>query len=498
MQLSVFNLYVADFPDPGDVLVHNTLSGAYVVLPRDVLSVLEHRAGAGLARTETPELAELAELTETLAELADPDVGVLVSSREAEERDYRDWLEGQRAQPDMRAMIAVNRACNFACSYCCQADVMDGSVMAPAVASASADWLADRAVEIGAERLHVTFVGGEPLLHPDRIVALASRLRARLDARAGARVALTIGLITNGLFLDEDMVRRLEPHGLTVAQVTLDGDERSHSRSRISRRGEDTFARIFANVMAASRRIRIALNGNYQPDTVAGFAPLIRRLAAADFGREHSISFTPALAFLGAPSDGGSGQCTWSRSAHGHRVALQDEMLRHGYHPIDLHVIGPCSFHQHHMYVVDVDGTLLKCPGFLGHAEWAIGHVAGGLGPRYRELLGVDTGSTCGGCAHRPNCAGGCIANALLRGGRPGTPYDASLAEHHCEIDYLQAAAAHGLPRAYLLSTTASVAGAIAAFPPPPVTLPTHGEGASAPIVSPKRGRRSAALHVMS
>jgi uncharacterized protein len=512
MQLSVFNLYVEDFPAPGEVLVHNTLSGAYVVLPRDLVAELEQRAGGTphdqpeTARNETPGARAL---DGALDELSDPDVGVVVASRDQEERAYHDWLEGQRALPDMRAIIAVNRACNFACPYCCQADVMDGSVMTPVVADASAAWLAARAIAIGAQRLHVTFVGGEPLLHPERIVALARRLRALLDQggdrRAGVPgdgrgIALTIGLITNGLFLDEDMVRRLEPHGLTIAQVTLDGDERTHSRSRISRRGEETFARIFANVIAASRRIRIVLNGNYQHDTIAGFAPLIHRLAAADFGREHNIAFKPALASLGAPAGSGSGQCTWSRSDQGHRVALQDELLRHGYRPPDLHVIGPCSFHQHHMYVVDVDGAILKCPGFLGHPEWAIGHVDGGLTARYRELLAVDTSGTCGGCAHRPNCAGGCIANALLRGGAPGTPYDSSLADHHCEFDYLQTAAAHGLPRAYLMSTAGSVDDAMAAFPAPPAALPTHGvddEPVSSAKVAPGRGRRSVSLPVM-
>ncbi|HWN69225.1 MAG TPA: radical SAM protein [Haliangium sp.] len=502
----MFNLYVEDFPDPGEVLVHNTLSGAYVVLPRELLSTLEQRAGG--PSLEGPETARNETLA-TLDELSDPDIGVVVADREQEERAYRDWFEGQRALPDMKAIVAVNRACNFACSYCCQADVMDGSVMTPAVADASAAWLAARAIAVGAQRLHVTFVGGEPLLHPDRIVALASRLRALLDQGGegrgdgggnGRAIALTIGLITNGLFLDEEMVRRLEPHGLTIAQVTLDGDERTHSRSRISKRGEPTFARIFANVIAASRRIRIALNGNYQRDTIAGFAPLIRDLAAADFGREHGISFTPALASLGAPAGSGSGQCTWSRSDHGYRVALQDELLRHGYRPLDLHVIGPCSFHQHHMYVVDVDGAILKCPGFLGHAEWAIGHVASGLTGRYRELLSIDTASTCGGCAHRPNCAGGCVAHALLRGGEPGAPYDPSLADHHCEFDYLQTAATQGLPRAYLMSTAGSVDDAMAAFPAPPVTLPTHGPDdgpISSTNVAPRRGRRSVSLPVM-
>jgi uncharacterized protein len=507
MQLSVFNLYVEDFPAPGEVLVHNTLSGAYVVLPRELVSALEQRAGdAPHDRTETARNETSGALDGTLDDLSDPDVGVVVASRDQEERAYRDWLEGQRALPDMRAIIAVNRACNFACPYCCQADVMDGSVMTPATADASAAWLASRAKAIGAQRLHVTFVGGEPLLHPDRIAALASRLRALLDQGDhgrgdGRSIRLTIGLITNGLFLDQDMVRRLEPHGLTVAQVTLDGDERTHSRTRISRRGEATFSRIFANVIAASRRIRIVLNGNYQHDTVAGFAPLIRQLAAADFGREHSISLKPALASLGAPAGSGSGQCTWSGSDQGYQVALQDELLRHGYRPLDLHVIGPCSFHQHHMYVVDVDGTLLKCPGFLGHPEWAIGHVGGGLTERYRQLLAVDTDSTCGGCAHRPNCAGACIANALLRGGAPGTRYDSSLADHHCEFDHLQGAAAHGLPRAYLLATAGSVDDAMAAFPAPPAALPVHGvddEPVSSAKVAPRRGRRSVSLPVMS
>jgi uncharacterized protein len=507
MQLSVFNLYVEDFPEPGETLVHNTLSGAYVVLDREAAAVLE-KCDRG-SPLEEPER----QLIDAL-ELADPDMGVVVTSRADEERAYRAWLDGQRARPELSAIVAVNRACNFACTYCCQADVMDGSVMTPDMAHRTADWLAARALEIGAQRVNVTFIGGEPLLHPERIMTLARQLRARLQAHGadtspgtspGSASApapeLAIGLITNGLFLDEDMVSRLLPYGLAFAQVTLDGDEHTHDRSRISKRGEATFGRIFANVMAASRRIRIGLNGNYQDDTIAGFAPLIRKLAAAGFGREHGFSFSPALAVLGAPADSGSGQCTWSRSDHGHGVALHDELVRHGYQPTRLHHIGPCSFHEHHMYVVDVDGTLFKCPGFLGHPAWAIGHVRGGLTERYRALLDLDTSSTCGDCAHRPSCGGGCIANALVRGSRPDAPYEPSLADLHCEFDYLEAAASHGMPREYLLATSASVEQALAAFPAPPVALPAPSPIDQHPAIPngfPQRGRRSTALHITS
>lgn len=505
MQLSVFNLYVEDVPEPGEILVHNTLSGAYVVLDREAAAVLE-KCGRGLALDE----AERRLIDEL--ELADPDMGMVVTSRAGEERAYQDWLESQQAQPDLTAMVAINRACNFACPYCCQTDILDGSVMTPSLCRGTADWLAARAIEIGARRVHVTFVGGEPLLHPERITSLASELRARLqaggvDGRPGSRPGsvpgavpeLTLGLITNGLFLDDEMVSRLLPYGLAVAQVTLDGDEHTHERSRVSKRGQPTFARIFDNVIAASRRVRVTLNGNYQHDTIAGFAPLVRKLAAAGFGREHGMSFSPALAILGAPADSGSGQCTWSRSEHAYGVALHDELVRHGYRPPRLHSIGPCSFHDHHMYVVDIDGTIFKCPGFLGHPAWAIGHVSDGLTGRYRELLALDTSSTCGGCAHRPSCGGGCLANALVHGSQPGAPYDSSLADLHCERDYLEAATAHGMPREYLLATSASVEQALAAFPAPPVALPAPPSIDQHPAVSnrtPQRGRRSAALHI--
>jgi uncharacterized protein len=496
MQLSMFNLYVEDVPERGEILVHNTLSGAYVVLDREAAAALD-RCGRGLALDEADR-----RLIDEL-ELADPDMGMLVASRADEERAYHDWLASQQAQPDLTAMVAINRACNFACSYCCQSDVLDGSVMAPSMARQAADWLAARALEIGARRVHVTFVGGEPLLHPERIIALASALRARLqapgvDTAVADAPALTIGLITNGLFLDDDMVARLVPYGLSVAQVTLDGDEHTHDRSRVSKRGEPTFARIFDNVMAASRRIRITLNGNYQRDTIAGFAPLVRKLAGAGFGREHGITFSPALAILGAPADSGSGQCTWSRSEHAYGVALHDELVRHGYRPPRLHSIGPCAFHDHHMYVVDIDGAIFKCPGFLGQPAWAIGHVRDGLTARYRELLALDTSSTCGGCAHRPSCGGGCIANALVRGSQPGAAYDPALADLHCEREYLDAAATHGMPREYLLATSASVEQALAAFPAPPVALPAPPNvlAPALPKDPPRRGRRSAALRI--
>ncbi|ACY16772.1 radical SAM/SPASM domain-containing protein [Haliangium ochraceum] len=474
MQLSAFNLYAPGVPDEDDVLVHNSFTGAFVVLERALLEALEH------ADPHAPLAPALRQRVED-AELSDPDIGVLVADGDDEARAYRRWFEAQRSERAMHSIVAVNRACNFACTYCCQAQVMDGAVMKPETARQSARWLAERARQIGADSLHLSFVGGEPLLHPARIETIMSALADELADELPVRMSL----ITNGALLDEDMLTRLLAHGLCSAQITLDGDAHSHGRTRVSKRGEATFERIFDNLMRASRRIHISLNGNYQPDTIDGFGPLVRALAEADFGRAHSIAFSPALATLDAPAGSGSGACTWSQSQHGYRVALYDTLVAHGYHPHRLSSVGPCAFHKHHMYVVDVDGTLLKCPGFLAHPEWGIGHVERGLDGRYQRLLALDLDATCDGCAHRPNCSGGCVANALLAGGTPDTPYDPALAEHHCEIEYFQAMSPHALPREYLMVARADPLAALAEFPPPPLPLPERA------------GQRSPALRVL-
>lgn len=473
MRASTFNLYIDDFPQAGQRLVHNTFSGAFVVLEGERMSVFEQvLAGQELGPEARAVIADEA--------WTDADIGIVVE-RDADERaDHRAWFEEQRARRVLQAVVCINLTCNFACGYCCQADVMDGSVMSHATIEQTADWLAARARVIDAERVQVFAVGGEPLLYPERIKALCARLCARIEPLG---VDFGLGLITNGYYLGPEMVRELLPYGLESAQVTLDGDRTTHACSRPSKRGEDTFQRIFDHIIAASRHIHIAVNGNYQAHTVAGFEPLIAELARAGLGREHQIAFAPAFEMLGAPAGSAAGACTWSASPHGYRVALHDRIVAAGYPTPPLESVGPCGFHSHHLFAVDPLGNLFKCPGFLGHPEWRVGHVASGLGERYEALVRWDALGSCGECAHRPNCAGGCVADATLKSGALRT---------QCDESYLHGVAGHAVPRAYLLATHDDRAAAAARFPAPPRPLP---EPLAEPI--PARGVHSGALRVI-
>jgi uncharacterized protein len=448
VRLSAFNLYVSDFPQPGTTLVHNTFSGGFAELPAAALDALR-KADAG--RALEPGEHDLIDPA-----LADPDVGIIVEDRQTEERAYRAWYEDRRTRSDeMAVIVSTTFACNLDCTYCCQSDVLDGTNMKEGVAADTARWLGDRALEIGARRLRLTFVGGEPLLHPARIEEMVREVRARV----GDRVRVAMHLITNGVFLTRELVDRWLPLGLESAQVTLDGDETTHSITRRSKkRGEDSFAGIFRNVIDVCRLIRVTINGNYTDETTSGFVPLVKKLAAAGFPRGGKINFSPALAALGAPTDASYRSCNWSGSQPEMVIALSDEVRRNGFDSGDPMVVGPCGFHQRHTYAIDPSGHIYKCPGFLGHPEWAIGRVDSGLGPRYETLAGMNPQRECGSCAHRPDCAGGCVAAVWMASGRAEGV--------NCEISYFDKYTRHLVGRRYAMASAETVAEAVTLFPP--------------------------------
>lgn len=455
MRLSAFNVYVADQPERGMTLVYNSFTGAFAALDDAVLAVLR--------KADRGEELPAAERALVGAELLDEELGVVVDSREAEERAYREWFARKYAEADLlRVVVSTTFACNLDCTYCCQADVLDGKTMAPLVGAQVAAWLAQRALDVGTKRVELVFVGGEPLLQPGRIEQIVGDIR-RLVGASG--IDVRFGLLTNGVLLERDLVARWKPLGLAWAQVTLDGDETTHSLTRRSRRrGEDTFAASFRNVVAAAELIEISINGNYQPATAHGFPALVGKLAAAGLPPGSRVRFTPALTALGAPSDAASGSCTMGGSAPELMIPLADAVLGAGFDPGDLYKVGPCGFHDRHQFAVDPDGNVYKCPGFLGHPEWAVGHVASGLTPRYERLLGLDPQRQCGPCPHKPDCAGGCLAAEWLKTGQA--------AGVNCEYEFFARQKEAALPRMYALATAETRAEALARFPAPGTQLP--------------------------
>ncbi len=465
MPLSTFNQYLQNYPADGKILVHNTLSGAYVVLEADEMRLLRE-----IGHEEQPEHCREIRIKH---DLDDTNVGVFVTSLAQEEREFQEWFAFRRAQREvMEVTVGLNLACNFDCSYCCQAKVMNGSVMSKELCKDTADWIVSRAIAAKVKSVHLVFVGGEPLLHPDRLIQVASRVKQNISEH---NIGFSFALLTNGYFLSREMLETLLPLGLVRAQVTLDGDASTHSISRISKKHEDTFQRIFDNCIEASSHIEVAINGNYQEDTIAGFVPLLDMLKSKNFPKNSPVHFGPALQATSS-KDNAKLASSWSASPAESQIRLYDQIIAHGFSSTPPNQVGPCEFHEHHAFAIGSDGAIFKCPGFFGHASWSIGHVQSGLTSAYQTMIQATPQSQCGGCSHRPNCGGGCVAEAMIKAKQPSGVL--------CERSFFNRSAHQTLPRMYR--------DALGLPPLPPQSPPKQSASSTA-----KRGRRSTALRIL-
>jgi radical SAM protein with 4Fe4S-binding SPASM domain len=139
-------------------------------------------------------------------------------------------------------------------------------------------------------------------------------------------------------------------------------------------------------------------------------------------------------------------------------LSFHDAAVRAGFQWKDLVEVGPCAFHNKQHYAIDPEGHIYKCPGFLGKTEWAVGHVSSGLTARWARLANANPQRECGSCAHRPHCAGGCVAAEWLRVGRAEGV--------NCEIEFFNKHGDELLKRKYALSVADDPVQALAAFPP--------------------------------
>ncbi|MFA6030857.1 MAG: radical SAM protein [Elusimicrobiota bacterium] len=118
------------------------------------------------------------------------------------------------------AILAVTFDCPCSCG-CCSSGVLKRFGTGAPLDTAGFLRRIDRLAELGAPRLH--FTGGEPLLRADL---------PELAARASSH-GMLVFVETNGLLLDEGMVRRLKAAGVSSVNVSLDSaDAAEHDRLR--------------------------------------------------------------------------------------------------------------------------------------------------------------------------------------------------------------------------------------------------------------------------
>jgi uncharacterized protein len=319
------------------------------------------------------------------------------------------------------ATVVLTLDCNLACPYCFEGSFRDGSAMDGETARRLVAFVEREQVARGRD-VEIRFYGGEPLLALPRLEEIASAL-SEAAARAGTK--FTTSLVTNGTLLTRPVVEELLPLGLASAQVTLDGPAEIHDRQRPFVSGGGSYRAVLSNLAAVHDLVTLRLGGNFTLGNHRAFPRMLDDLldAGIDPSRLDPVQFSPILPKAGRSAGRDGGACLPlpddPRLVEA-ALFLREETLSRGF-PVDRPGMGICMVELENRLVVGRDGTLYKCPVFMGWPELAVGTVEGGVGEHASShRLGLWKTEECLECPFLPMCFGGCRLLPLIRHGTVG------------------------------------------------------------------------------
>jgi uncharacterized protein len=336
-------------------------------------------------------------------------LGVLVPDRDAEREEMRDIFEAvNRKSREYAVLATLTLECNLACPYCFEDPFRGRHVMSDETSAL----LVERITGRMAEGLDVVmdFYGGEALLVLPLLKSIASRL---LAAAHGHGVRFAFNIISNGTLLTRPVVEELLPLGLAAVRTTLDGPREIHDQQRPFVSGRGSFDLILKNVREIHDLVPLDIGGNYTRDNYRRFPELLDQITASgiDPAKLKAVVFTPVMpkADGSMPGDFNSACASteepWMIEAS---LFLREETMKRGF-PVPKLRTGACMIEFKNDLVVAYDGSLYKCPVFMGDKKMRIGTLADGIND-YRASHNLDVWKTdeCLDCAYLPLCFGGC------------------------------------------------------------------------------------------
>ncbi|HHY34472.1 MAG TPA: SPASM domain-containing protein [Firmicutes bacterium] len=362
--------------------------------------------------------------------------------------------------------LLVTNDCNLRCRYCfAKGGRVDRSKMSPEVARRSLDFLF---AGLGKRsRCEVDFFGGEPLLVFD--VVKDAILYGEKKAQAEGKT-IKFTLTTNGVLLDDEIVRFLLDHHVSVI-LSMDGRPEVHDGMRVFPDGRGTYdavlpkyrryvlgetgsapahgmdfpAQTAKGSMAASgregRELRFDdywVRGTFTRQSL-DFAADVEHLVNLGFEK---ISMEPVIAGQEAPYAIREEDLEQLREEYEKLFEFYVRSARTGrgfsfYHFIVPSDGGPCVYKRLtgcgagvEYFAVAPSGDLYPCHRFAGQAEFKMGDVFSGIDPANGDELRkrfagthVYSKNVCASCWARFYCGGGCHASAYESNGDISKPY---------------------------------------------------------------------------
>jgi len=352
-------------------------------------------------------------------------LGLLVDERDEEKKSVSCVFEElNKKSTSVDILVVLNLDCNFACKYCYEGDMKGRIYMSEGTAAALIDFIRNR-LDPKKKALHLDFYGGEPLLSINLIRDISLQVSRLIK---GINGSYSFGLVTNGSLFKQKTAEELVGLGLKSVKITLDGPSHVHNKNRPFKSGAASFETIISNIKDTCDLVRIAIGGAYEHDNYSEFPQLLDVLINEGLtpDRIAQVKFDPVMKRSDrvlAPMELNEGCMSmdepWIMEAS---LFLREEILKRGYKTPGIRP-SFCSVENRNSFVVNHDGVLYKCPGFIGMEGFEAGDLE--KGPADYSLsyrTGIWKNKECLECEYLPLCFGGCRFVKFIRDGKIDSP----------------------------------------------------------------------------
>lgn len=134
-------------------------------------------------------------------------------------------------------------SCDLACTYCFENKMTEeiDNFMSPETIDSICRQL-NKMKDSSTRRFELVYFGGEPLLNYPGMIYAVHKFNNELEGQVSHK------LITNGVALSIERARELITLGVSVIQITLDGNEIIHNTRRPTLRGGGSYKTILENI----------------------------------------------------------------------------------------------------------------------------------------------------------------------------------------------------------------------------------------------------------
>lgn len=337
-------------------LLHNTLANSVIRINSPELRLLTDN----LFEKRTVDDNEVKK-TGFLKELVDLNMIVQESEDEDATLNYN-YFHFEHSS-ELYVMLIVTRRCNFRCAYCYEeTETRD---MGANVFEDTISFIISQINNNHFKNVHISFFGGEPTLMSEEIIKFMEKLIAeneKLTSPAEIKAMMT----TNGYLLDKNMLLKFVKNKIVRYQITVDGLEDSHNKSRYLINGQGTWQTIINNLKGFKEiddpSLSVLFRSNITPDCYEkiddwleflhdNFADRIYRFhfeAAKNFGRMNDEEFK----LIEDETD-----VVMDIIRHAKKWKLPLELVGFGTMPFS----AMCYAARHFSYIIDCNGIVKKC-----------------------------------------------------------------------------------------------------------------------------------------